>query len=121
MTEAEDRALVGHRFPDQVEAGKTAHRAGFIQRLFRTRVRHVEPVLEEVDAQHPLQSDSAGDRCRPWDNRARSVHTADPTEPPGSARPEIVPGVWACDSVQNPRRRRFAVSSIPVRRKQCAY
>lgn len=38
-----------------INADKAAHRARLIQRLFCARIRQIEPVLEEVNAQHPLQ------------------------------------------------------------------
>ena len=46
----------GNRSPAQVNADKATHRAGLIEGFFRTRIRQVEPVLEKVDSQHPLQS-----------------------------------------------------------------
>ena len=55
VPEVEDRALVRYRLPSQIDTGKATHRAGLIQRFLRTWVRQVEPVLQEVDAQHPLQ------------------------------------------------------------------
>lgn len=57
MPEVEDGRLIRHRLPAQVNANKAAHRARFIQGFFRTRIRQVEPVLQEIDAQHPLQPD----------------------------------------------------------------
>jgi hypothetical protein len=57
MAEAENRALVGNRFTSQVDPRESAHRARLIQRFFRAGVGQVEPVLQEIDAQYPLQPD----------------------------------------------------------------
>ena len=36
---------------------KTTHRQRIVQRLFDRRVRQIEPMLQEIDAQHPLDPD----------------------------------------------------------------
>ena len=52
MAEVQDGRFVRGRRSAQIHARKPAQRGQIIQRLFRTRVRQVEPVLEKVDAQH---------------------------------------------------------------------
>src|SRR5215469_17691768 len=54
MAEAAHRRLVRHRLAAQIDADKTAHRRRIVERLLHRRVRQVEPLLQEVDAQHPL-------------------------------------------------------------------
>ncbi len=57
MAETAHRRLVGHRLAAQVDADEAPHRKRVIQRLLDRRIRQVEPVLDKVDAQHPLQAD----------------------------------------------------------------
>src|SRR5882724_5272021 len=54
MPETQDRRLVGYIVSVQLDAGETAHRLDVVQRVLGLRVRQVEPVLHEVDAQHLL-------------------------------------------------------------------
>ena len=51
-----DRRLVRRRLPPQVDAHKTTHRPRIVQRLFHSRVRQIEPVLQKVNAQHALNT-----------------------------------------------------------------
>ena len=55
VAEAAHRGLVGHRLATQINANERPHRRRIIKRFFRRRVRQIEPVLQEVDPQHPLQ------------------------------------------------------------------
>jgi hypothetical protein len=55
MAELADRGLVGHRLMAQVDAGELANRHRLVQRLLNGRITEVEPVLQEVNAQHALQ------------------------------------------------------------------
>lgn len=55
MAELADCGLIGGRLPTQIDVDKLAHRARVIQRLFHRRVGQVEPMLQKVNAQHPLQ------------------------------------------------------------------
>src|SRR5258708_30861761 len=57
MAETAHVGLVGHRLAAQVDADEAPHRKRVIQRLLDRRIRQVEPVLDKVDAQHPLQAD----------------------------------------------------------------
>ena len=55
MPELAHRRLIGRRFYTQVNPDKSAHRGRVIQRLLDGRVRQVEPQLQKIDPQHPLQ------------------------------------------------------------------
>ena len=57
VAEVEDRGFVGHRLAAEVDADEPAHRQRVIERLFRRGVGQVEPVLQQVQPQHPLQAD----------------------------------------------------------------
>ncbi len=57
VTEVQDRRLVRHRLATEVDADEPPHGQRVIQRLLRRRVRQIEPVLQEVHPQHPLQPD----------------------------------------------------------------
>src|SRR5690348_3251750 len=57
VAEAAHRRLIRHWLMAKVDADKTSHRLRIVQRLFDRRVRQIEPVLQEIDAQHPLDAD----------------------------------------------------------------
>ena len=57
MTEAAHRSLTRHRLATEVDAIKMPHRLRIVERLFHCRVGQIEPVLQEIDAQHPLDPD----------------------------------------------------------------
>ena len=50
-------SLVGHRLTAKIDADETAHCQRIVKRLFHRRVRQVEPLLQKIDAQHPLDPD----------------------------------------------------------------
>ena len=54
VPEPQDRRLVRDRIIDQLDPGKTSHRLRVVQRILGCRIRQVEPLLHEVDPQHPL-------------------------------------------------------------------
>ncbi len=56
VAELADRGLIGRPFVPEVDPDKGAHGARVIKRFFHRRVRDVEPVLEELDAKHPLKT-----------------------------------------------------------------
>ena len=56
MAELQDRGLIGHRLPAEVDAHELTHGDRFIQGFFRPRIGEVEPLLEEIDAQHAFKS-----------------------------------------------------------------
>ena len=55
MAEVADGRLVGHRLTAEIDADEAAHRMEVVERLLRTGIGQVESLLQEVDAQHPLQ------------------------------------------------------------------
>jgi hypothetical protein len=55
MAKTQDRALIGDRIPEQLDASKAAHQLRIVERFLGGRIRRVEPVLHEVDAQHALR------------------------------------------------------------------
>ena len=65
MLEIEDGRLIRRRLTAEVDAGKAAHRTRLIQGFLRTRAREVNPMLQEVDAQHPLQTNQWTSMTRP--------------------------------------------------------
>ena len=71
MAELQDRGLIGHGFPAQVDAHKPTHGDRFVQGFFRPGIGEVEPLLEEIDAQHTFQAPPAAGHSHPWDNRVR--------------------------------------------------
>ena len=56
MAELQDGGLIGHRLPAQVDAHKPTHGDRFVQGPLRPRIGEVEPLLEEIDAQHTFQA-----------------------------------------------------------------
>src|SRR5437763_7870632 len=57
VTEAAHRRLVGHRLAAEIDVHKTPHCQRIVKRLFHRRVRQIEPLLQEIKAQHPLDPD----------------------------------------------------------------
>jgi hypothetical protein len=60
MAEPAHRGLVGHRLAAEVDPDKTPHRLRIVERLLHRRVWQVEPLLQEIDAQHPLAPAGGG-------------------------------------------------------------
>jgi len=56
MAELAHRRLVRGRLAPQVDAHEPAHRCRVVQRFFHRRVRQRVPLLQEVNAQHALES-----------------------------------------------------------------
>ena len=54
---AAHRGLAGHRLAPQVDPDKTPHRQRIVECLLHRRVRQVEPLLQKINAQHPLHPD----------------------------------------------------------------
>ena len=51
------RHLVGNRLPAQVDVYEAAYRKRILERILRPRIGQVEqPLLQEVNSQHPLDS-----------------------------------------------------------------
>src|SRR5262245_41744253 len=57
MAEAAHCGLVGYRLAAEINPDETAHRARIVERLFYCRIRQIEPLLQKIDAQHPLDPD----------------------------------------------------------------
>jgi hypothetical protein len=57
MAEPAHRRLVRHRLTAKVDANKMPHRLRIVERLLDCRVGQIEPVLQEIKAQHPLDPD----------------------------------------------------------------
>lgn len=57
MPELADRRLVGNAGFPQIGPRKRPHRDHVVERFLDGWIAQVEPVLKEVDAQHPLQID----------------------------------------------------------------
>ena len=55
VAELADRRLVRRAFDPEIDADEAAHRHRVVQRFLHRRVRQVEPQLQEVNPQHPLQ------------------------------------------------------------------
>ena len=59
MTELSDRGLTPHRLPAQIDTDEAPHRRRVVQALLGRRVGQVEPVLQKVNPEHPLDADRA--------------------------------------------------------------
>lgn len=56
VPEAEDGALVGHRVLAKVNSREAPHGLAVEDGVFSLRVREIEPLLQKVDAEHPLEA-----------------------------------------------------------------
>ncbi len=106
MPKLAHRGLIGRRFTAKINAHERAHRHRVVQRLLHRWVRQVEPLLQEVDAQHPLKPN----RPTPRTLRLR-VHRIDqryqprPRHHPLHLPPGTTRGAWACGRLQTHWRR----------------
>ena len=57
LVKAGHRRLVGHRLAAKIDPDKTPHRLRTVKRLFDRWVQQIERVLQETDAEHPLDPD----------------------------------------------------------------
>src|SRR5690606_33831679 len=64
MPKLAHRRLIRGGLSTKVDAYERAHRTGVVQSLFHRGVREVEPVLQEMNSQHPL---------KPNDRSARAI------------------------------------------------
>ena len=75
VTELAHPRLIRSAFCPEVDANKAAHRDRVVQRFLHRRVRQVEPELQKVDPQHPLEryrrptAQLAHLRIKPLDDR----------------------------------------------------
>ncbi len=91
MPETADRRLAGHRFAPQINAGKPPHRQRIVQRLFSSRVRQVEPLLQAVNPQHPLQTKRPPASLTLGIKRLNQPTQLRTTEPPAPSPPKTPP------------------------------
>jgi len=56
VAELAQHRFIGDRFAAQIDADEGAQRPGIMERFFGAGIRQVEPMLEEVDPQHPLDA-----------------------------------------------------------------
>ena len=56
IAELQERGGIGHRLQAQIDAGEAAHRLPVVNRVLQRPVGQTIPLLEEVDAQHPLDA-----------------------------------------------------------------
>ena len=83
---------------------KPAHRDRVVERFLGPGVRQVVPLLQAVDAKHPLQRQrraTALPGC-PSDNAARSARKAAARAPPVPSRPETPRGASSCPCRSSP-------------------
>lgn len=59
VTELADRGFVRHGLPAEVDTDKLSQRPGIVKGFLGSRIGQVEPMLDEVDAQHALDADWA--------------------------------------------------------------
>lgn len=57
MAKLTDRGFVGNRLLTEIDTDEDAHGAGIIQGFFGSGIGQVEPVLEEMNSQHALNTD----------------------------------------------------------------
>jgi hypothetical protein len=57
MPEVQQRGGIGHALGWEINAGETLQRLTVVERVFERLVGQRIPLLEEIDAQHPLQAD----------------------------------------------------------------
>ncbi len=57
VAELEDRRFVGNAILPEVEPHKAPHGLAVVERFLRPWVAQIEPLLQEIDAQHLLQSE----------------------------------------------------------------
>src|SRR5438445_7348407 len=56
VAEAQNRTLVRHHLVAQLNPRETPHRLAVVDRIFGLWVRQIEPLLQEINPQHLLQS-----------------------------------------------------------------
>ena len=49
--------LVKTELEAKIKAHEVTHRGAIIKAVLRLRIRHIEPLLQEIDAQHPFNPD----------------------------------------------------------------
>ena len=82
----------------QLHPGKAPHRLAVVDRVFGLRVRQVEPLLQEVNPQHLLQSQRLATAARLGVVRLDQPPPAAPTESPHPSRQETARAASPCPS-----------------------
>ena len=113
MTEAQDGGLVRHQVLAQLHPRKPAHRLAVVDRVLGLRVRQVEPLLQEIDPQHLLQSQRLAAIARLRVVRLDQRAAIAPTESPRPSRPETVPAGSPCPLRSKPAPRMSVAHSSP--------
>ena len=88
VAEVQHRRRVGHRVQRQIDAGKAAQGLAVVQRILQRFIRQPVPLLQEVDAQHPLQPDRLAPALALRIERLQTLYQPSPTAPPAPSRPE---------------------------------
>src|SRR5207253_3599865 len=68
---------VGHRLHAQINPGKAAQRLAVIERVFERFIGKGIPLLEKVNAQHPLDADRRPPAACPSDSARSEEHTSE--------------------------------------------
>ena len=64
IAELQDGGLIRHRLLAEIDTDKAAHGLGITQRFFRSWIREVESLLEEINTQHAAPSPLAVPLCQ---------------------------------------------------------
>ena len=91
--EFEQCGRIRHRLAAQVDAGKASQAGTVVERFLVRQIRQVEPVLQEMNAQHSLQPNRRQPISFLWimrlDDRAQCIPGNDPVHP---LQKHIAPG-----------------------------
>ena len=58
--------LVWRRLAAQIDPNEVTHRGAVIQRIFHRRVRQIEPDLQKIDPQHPVNANRRAAATALW-------------------------------------------------------
>jgi hypothetical protein len=107
MPETADRGFVRCRFGAKINARKGTQRRRSIKHFFRRRIREIEPVLQKMNAQPPLQRKRraaiAGHRIMRLDQRTQTlpgydrIHPRQKRSPAGRLRLALETRTRECD------------------------
>ena len=112
VTEAAHCRLVRRRLAAEINIHKTPHRRQIVKRLLHRRVRQIEPVLQEIDAQHPLDPDRRAaiarlrierlDQCAQRRPRHNPLHFCQKRGPPRPLGIALKPRCRQCQLLHSP-------------------
>src|SRR5262249_18112687 len=86
MAEAAHRGFVGDRLAPEIDPDEIAHCPPIVERFLDRRVRQVEPLLQKVYSQHPLDPDWRTAVARLRVERLPQPTPRRPTPPPPAAQ-----------------------------------